>query len=79
MWDRFLDRAGVEDGEGVVEMEAKPMSAVLLLVKSKQGSTQGEWGGGTGHKWGGSTEGEWGGSTEGEWGGSTEGRWWYAG
>jgi hypothetical protein len=27
MWDCFLDRAGVEDGEGVVEMEAKPMSA----------------------------------------------------
>jgi hypothetical protein len=27
MWDRFLDRAGVEDGEGVEEMEAEPMSA----------------------------------------------------
>jgi hypothetical protein len=27
MWDHFLDRAGVEDGEGVVEMEAEPMSA----------------------------------------------------
>jgi hypothetical protein len=27
MWDCFLDRASVEDREGVVEMEAKPMSA----------------------------------------------------
>jgi hypothetical protein len=27
MWDCFLDRAGVEDREGVVEMEAEPMSA----------------------------------------------------
>jgi hypothetical protein len=27
MWDHFLDRTGIEDGEGVVEMEAEPMSA----------------------------------------------------
>jgi hypothetical protein len=27
VWDRFLDRAGIEDGEGVEEMEAEPMSA----------------------------------------------------
>jgi hypothetical protein len=25
--DHFLDRAGIEDGEGVVKMEAEPMSA----------------------------------------------------
>jgi hypothetical protein len=32
MWDCFLDRAGIEDGEGVVEMEAKPMSAEYLRL-----------------------------------------------
>jgi hypothetical protein len=44
IWDHFLDRTGIEDGKGVVEMEAKPMSTeyFFLLVKSKQGSTQGE-------------------------------------
>jgi hypothetical protein len=27
MWDCFLDRTGIEDEEGVVEMEAEAMSA----------------------------------------------------
>jgi hypothetical protein len=32
MWDRFLDRAGVEDGEGVVEMEAEPIGAEYFCL-----------------------------------------------
>jgi hypothetical protein len=32
MWDHFLDRTGIEDGEGVVEMEAKPMSAEYFCL-----------------------------------------------
>jgi hypothetical protein len=32
MWDCFLDRAGVEDREGVVEMEVKPISAKYFCL-----------------------------------------------
>jgi hypothetical protein len=32
VWDCFLDRAGIEDGEGVVEMEAEPMSAEYFCL-----------------------------------------------
>jgi hypothetical protein len=32
MWDHLLDRTGIEDGEGVVEMEAKPMSAEYFCL-----------------------------------------------